>query len=172
MKKRSWLLLATCGSVLAGGITLAGMKQNPAEANSSTLPERATEANQAYEAQKKIANAPGATTEEEQKLKELATKAADLDSALNPKSDLEEFQEVFTGYKDLHLIHSSHYEDKKDSTDPAVQKVLHSLKEKGELIARFEKLQQAKSLTGESLLSRFLDETDQLNRELYPERFK
>ncbi|CAM4245670.1 hypothetical protein FHS16_001401 [Paenibacillus endophyticus] len=92
-----------------------------------------------------------------------------LELELNPKSDLEEFAEVFAGYKDLYLIHSAHYEDKKDSTDPMVQHVLYSLEQKGNLIAQFENLKSRKSVNGESLLEKVYEETSKLNKELYPD---
>ncbi|QCT03748.1 hypothetical protein E6C60_3037 [Paenibacillus algicola] len=172
MKKKTWVVLTVCCSIVVGGLALANLKSNHADANSPTLKEKVSYAVESYEAQKKIADAPGATTEDEQRLKELATRAADLELELNPQTALEEFNEVFAGYKDLYLIHSAHYEDKKDSTDPLVQQVLHQLEEKGKLIAQFEKLQMSKSVNGESLLTKFYEETDQLNRELYPDRYK
>ncbi|MGF7050517.1 hypothetical protein J2T13_005066 [Paenibacillus sp. DS2015] len=173
MKKKTWIVLTVCCSVVVGGggLALANMNANQVDAN-SPLKEKVSYAVESYEAQKQIADAPGATTEDEQELKELASRSADLELELNPQSVLEEFEEVFAGYKDLYLIQSAHYEDKKDSTDPAVQQVLYSLEQKGKLIAQFEKLKLSKSANGESLLENFYGETTKLNKELYPDRFK
>ncbi|MCR8844931.1 hypothetical protein NQ117_14710 [Paenibacillus sp. SC116] len=172
LRKKTWIVFTLCCSIVVGGLALANMNGNHANANSPSLNEKLTYTTTSYEAQKKIADAPGATTADEQKLKELATKAENLQSELAPKSALDEFNEVFAGYKDLHAIHSTYYADKKDSTDPAVQKVLYELEQKGKLIAHFEKPKMLNSVNGEELLKTFYEETYKLNQKLYPENFK
>ncbi|USB34849.1 hypothetical protein [Paenibacillus sp. YPG26] len=151
---------------------MANIRTSQADANSPSLREKVSFAAESYEAQKKIADAPGASTEEEQKLKELATKAADLEAELNPTSAVEEFEEVFAGYKDLYALENAYYADQKESKDPAVQKVLNELERKGKLIAQFENPKLAKSVSSDSLLEKFYEETNKLNRELYPEKSK
>ncbi|WP_141502363.1 M56 family metallopeptidase [Paenibacillus luteus] len=121
---------------------------------------------ESYEAQKKIADAPGATTEDEQRLKELATKAADLEAELNPKSALEQFDEAFAAYKDMFAIETAHYADQQDSNDPAVQRVLYELEQKGKLIAQFDEAKWSKVENSELLLERFNEEKYKLNQEL------
>lgn len=179
MKKKTWVVLTICCSLALGGVALASLNTNQVNANSPSLTEKTSYATESYEAQKKIADAPGATTEDEQKLKELATKAADLEAELHPKSELEEFNEVFEGYNDLFAIESAYYADQHDLEDPAVQRVLYELEQKGKLIAQFENLQLKaqsedanliKTLNGQSLLDKFLEETQQLNQELYPDQ--
>lgn len=144
------------------------------------LEEKDSYTTQSFEVQKEIASAPGATTEDEQKLKELATRAANLEAEINPKSDIEKFIEVFAGYKELFTIESVYYEDQQDSEDPAVQRVLYELEQKRKLIAQLEnslleaqsKDPDGESVYGDSLLHKFYEETNKLNQELYPERFK
>lgn len=176
MKKKTWMILSICGTLAIGGFVWGNISSNRVEANTPTLQEKVLYTNDSFEAQKKIADAPGATTEDEQKLKELASKAGDLEAELHPQSALDEFNEVFAGYKDLYAIESAYYADQKDSEDPAVQRVLKELEQKGELIAQFESRAQNqssnKSATGESLLDQFMEAAGVLNQELYPEQFK
>ncbi|MDH6675763.1 hypothetical protein M2277_006484 [Paenibacillus sp. LBL] len=174
MKKNTWIILSVCSVLAIGGFTWANMNANKVDANSPNLQEKVSYAHESYEAQKKIADAPGATTEDEQKLKELESRAGELDNELHPQSALDEFNEVFAGYKDLYAIESAYYADQQNSEDPLVQRVLKELEKKGELITQFENLaiNQAlnKSDAGESLLNQFMAATSELNQELYPEQ--
>ncbi|MGO4185659.1 hypothetical protein AB4Z45_22120 [Paenibacillus sp. MCAF9] len=106
----------------------------------------------------------------EHKQKELASKLAQAQEEMNPTSSRELFDSHLAGYKDLYVIESTAYNKKKDSTDPLIQKVLHELEEKGKLIAHFEKAAEGTE-SGEELLKSFIEATNQLNRELYPERY-
>ena len=159
-----------------GGFIWGNLSPNQAEANAPTLQEKVLYANESYDDIRKFADAPGATTADEQKLKELASKAGDLEAELSPLSALDEFNEVFAGYKDLYAIESAHYADQQDSEDPAVQRVLEELEQKGKLIAQFENQAQSQALSksadGESLLDQFMAATSKLNQELYPEQYK
>lgn len=172
MKKKTWIVLTVCGSLIVGGFAWANSNANQVEASSPTLREQVSDAFERYEEQKKIAGLPGATTEDEQQLKELAAEAWALKDKLNPKSPLDEFNEVFAGYKDLYKIESAYYADQQDSEDPAVQRVLYELEQKGKLIAQFESQALSKSVKSESLLDTFMEETSKLNQELYPEQFE
>lgn len=176
MNKKTWMILSICATLAVGTFTWANINTGKVEADSPTLQEEVTFAKAGVEAQKKIADAPGATTEDEQRLKELTSKAGELEEELNPKSAADEFNEVFAGYKDLYAIESAYYEDQQDSEDPAVQRVLKELEKKGELIAQFEnqanKQELSKSASGESLLNQFMEATSELNQELYPEQYK
>ncbi|KQN96778.1 hypothetical protein [Paenibacillus sp. Leaf72] len=176
MNKKTWMILSVCGVLAVGGFVWGNIGSNHAEANVPSLQEKVDYATESYEAQKKIADAPGATTAEEQKLKELASKSGDLEAELNPQSALDEFNQVFAGYKDLYAIESAYYADQQDSEDPAVQRVLKELEQKGELIAQFELKAQSqalnKSADGESLVDQFMSATSELNQELYPEQYK
>lgn len=88
MKKKTGVVLTACCSLAFGAVALANINADRADTDSPSLSEKVSYAKESYEAQKKIADAPGATTEDEQKLKELAAKTADLEAELNPKSDL------------------------------------------------------------------------------------
>ncbi|KOP65870.1 hypothetical protein AMS62_11920 [Bacillus sp. FJAT-18019] len=171
MKKKTWIILSVCGTLAVGGF-VGGIIPNQAEANNPTLQEKVSYANESYDAQKKIADAPEATTEDEQRLKELESKAGDLEAELSPKSSIDEFNEVFAGYKDLYAIESAYYADQQDSEDPAVQRVLEELEKKGELIAQFENQALRNSVNGASLLDQFMKATSELNQDLYPEQYK
>lgn len=160
LKKKALVVLSISCSLVFGGLALAYAAESD-------------------EGRKNRSDTPGAAAADEQKLKEAAAKTADREAELNPKSDLEQFNEVFAGYKDLYAIESAHYADQRDSDDPAVQRVLHELEQKGKLIARFESaLSQAQSdrsngsnlANDESLLDKFYEETQKLNQELYPDR--
>ncbi|GAB6991942.1 hypothetical protein [Paenibacillus pini] len=176
MKKKTWIILSVCSTLAIGGFIWGNFNANQVDANSPTLQERVSYAAESYDAQKKIADAPGATTADEQKLKELASKAGDLEAKLSPKSTLDEFNEVFAGYKDLYEIESAYYADQQDSKDPSVQRVLEELDHKGKLIATFENKAQSqalsKSTNDQSLLDQFMEATSKLNQELYPEQYK
>ncbi|GAE06332.1 hypothetical protein JCM10914_2485 [Paenibacillus sp. JCM 10914] len=152
------------------------MNANKINANSPSLQEKVSYANESYEAQKQIADAPGATTADEQKLKELGSRAGELEAELHPSSAIDEFNEVFAGYKDLYAIESAYYADQQNSEDPAVQRVLIELEKKGALIAQFENQAQSQTLSksdaGESLLDQFMEATSELNKELYPEQYE
>lgn len=176
MKKKTWMILSVCGTLAFGAFVWGIISPNQVEANTPSLQENVSYANENYDAQKKIADAPGATTADEQKLKELSSKAGDLEAELSPQSALDEFNEVFAGYKDLYAIESVYYADQQESEDPAVQRVLEELEQKGELIAQFEDQAKSqmlrKSADSESLLIQFMAAASELNQELYPEQYK
>ncbi|MFF2481014.1 hypothetical protein [Paenibacillus sp. NPDC058071] len=166
MRKKAWIALAVCFSVVAGGLTLAAANGDRAEVASSDLIERFSDATASYEAQKKIADSPGATTEDEQRLKELATKAADLKAEIEPPSAREQFSAVFAAYKDMYAIESSYYVGREGSDDAAVvQRVLVELERKGQLIEQFEQLDANEEVDAEELLERFHEETAKLKQE-------
>lgn len=157
----------------AGGFIWSNINPSQVEANTPTLPNKVSFTTESYEAQKKIADAPGATTADEQKLKELASQLGDLEAELRPKSALDEFNEVLAGYKDLYAIESAYYVDQQHSEDPAVQRVIEELEQKGKLIAQFENQASNKlAQNNESLLDQFMKATSELNQKLYPEQYK
>lgn len=172
LKKNAWIALAVCCSVVVGGVVWANWNHNEIEASSQSKEDRYSFILSQYEEQKQIANAPDASTEDEQKLKELTSEVAAIEEENNPKSPREEFEETFAGYKDLYAIESAMYADKQNSTDPLDQKVLHELEEKGKLIMQFENAAKNKMTVEDTLLQSFYEATDKLNRELYPERYE
>lgn len=176
MKKKTWMIVTICGTLAIGGFIWGNLNPDQADANVPKLQEKVSYENESYDAQKKIADASGATTADEQKLKELVSKAGDFEAELNPQSGFDEFNGVFAAYKDLYAIESAHYADQQDVKDPAVQRVLEELEQKGRLIAQFESLAQSqelsKSADGESLLDQFMAATSELNQELYPEQYR
>ncbi|KOP68076.1 hypothetical protein AMS62_24630 [Bacillus sp. FJAT-18019] len=180
MNKKTRGVITVCCSLAICGAIWVGINIKQADANSPSLEEKVSLITKIYEVQKRISDALGVTAEDEQKLKELETRDADLEAELNLKSDLEKFNEVFAGYKELFTLESAYYEDHQNLEDPAVQQVLYELEQKGKLIAQYEKsllkVQSEdpgdESIHGESLLNSFYEETNKLNQELYKERFK
>lgn len=164
MNKKTRIIITVCGSFIVGGAVMASHQASRADAGNPDLNEKLTLAIQSYEAQQKIADAPGAATADEQKLKELASHAATLEAELNPKSAMEQFEEAFLSYKDMFGKENAYYTNRKKSPGP---KLSHEWKLKGELIARLEKAQSEPSVNGETLLAMFKEETTKLNQKLY-----
>ncbi|MEO3945130.1 hypothetical protein [Gorillibacterium sp. CAU 1737] len=154
MKKHTWVVLAVSCSLIFGGVALANGVVDKAKPGETSVV------------------VPCEVAIDEQLVKVKQTEAADLEAARNPQSDRERFLQAFAGYKDLYAIESAAYADQSDSTDPAVQRVWKELERKGDVIARFEQLLTSQSEKEPSLYEAFVEETQQVNQELYPEQYK
>jgi len=157
--KQKWLLAAASSLIIVGAVFGSSRFLNEGTAENSKN-------QQAFNKQPEniLTSIKAEVAKSEQQIEEELKQAAlkEVDS----RTAYEQFTAKFAAYKDMHLIHSTHYANKEESENYSNQKTVNELEKKAELIVHFENELVSNSKTGEQLLNDFNAAIEKLEKEL------